>query len=169
MESLSLCFCGVSGSVHGMIDDMCRRCGVASRPCGEGGCLVLNFASCRMGSECRLASLRYSNLTAHPGSGRLDGLARARIIRRLSLEVRQDFPGPGGSPKRPFKMLFQDEGATDFQTPISVPSERTSLRKASINLRLTGPGVPSPISRSSSFTIGMVSAAVPVRKDSSAV
>ena len=50
-----------------------------------------------------------------------------------------------------------------------VPESFTISRNLSINLAVTGPGLPSPIGRPSSFTAGMISAAVPVRKHSSAV
>ena len=44
-----------------------------------------------------------------------------------------------------------------------------SRRKRSIKSRVTGPGLPLPIVRLSTLTTGMTSAAVPVRKHSSAM
>src|SRR6056297_1593494 len=44
----------------------------------------------------------------------------------------------------------------------------TSFRNASLSLRVIGPGLPSPMSRPSSRTAGITSAALPVKKHSSA-
>ena len=46
---------------------------------------------------------------------------------------------------------------------------RVSCRKRSRSCLVIGPGLPVPISRPSHFTTGITSAAVPVRKHSSAV
>ena len=46
---------------------------------------------------------------------------------------------------------------------------RVSLWKRSLRSRVIGPGTPPPIARLSTFTTGITSAAVPVRKHSSAM
>src|SRR5581483_803580 len=78
-------------------------------------------------------------------------------------------------------MHFQIERRVDFTQPLhEVVGERivivdkqdhapdTNCRKRLIRSRVTGPGSPEPISRLSTFTTGMTSAAVPVRNISSA-
>src|SRR5207302_7738773 len=50
-----------------------------------------------------------------------------------------------------------------------VPSERVNLRNSSVSFKVSAPGLPLPIGRPSSEATGTISAAVPVRKHSSAV
>jgi hypothetical protein len=52
---------------------------------------------------------------------------------------------------------------------MGVPVDRVNSRNRSMIRKLTGPGFPSPIGRVSNRMAGITSAAVPVRKHSSAV
>ena len=66
-------------------------------------------------------------------------------------------------------VFLADVAAHVLVQQIGVPVVRVNSRKSPVNLRVTGPGLPSWMRRESSSTAGMISAAVPVRKHSSAV
>ena len=52
---------------------------------------------------------------------------------------------------------------------MAVPSEQVNLRNSAVNFKVTAPGLPVPTGRPSTVATGTISAAVPVRKHSSAV
>ena len=95
-------------------------------------------------------------------------MAQRRQVRvSRSLEGGRERPARGfGEPEAGARL---DEGHDRLKPVLQSSYVRTRVWKAVVRRFVIGPGVPGPIVRPSMSTTGITSAAVPVRKHSSAV
>ena len=90
----------------------------------------------------------------------------------VAMQHRHDRQGQGGragAGDRCNPESFPGHGRDAVDPAASRAYRRTSAWKSAVSRFVTGPGTPAPIFRPSISTTGITSAAVPVRKHSSAV